>query len=154
MSKRPFDGGVGVGGARKQRIDLSDLKPAGNGGGLAGPGTVNPYTNRQYSSRYYDILSKRRGLPVYEFLDELLTKVKKNQVCEGGWVGWGGWCVEREGGEGRGRRVGLPAFYIGPYRVILEHIVRLQPVATPLKHRPYPSFPPSLPYLPLSPPHR
>lgn len=85
-----------MGGARKQRIDLSDLKPAGagNGGGVTGPGSVNPYTNRQYSSRYYDILSKRRGLPVYEFLDELLTKVKKNQVCGCGlgmgWLGWGG----------------------------------------------------------------
>ena len=28
-------------------------------------------------------LAKRRGLPVYEFLDDLLGKVKKNQV---------GWC--------------------------------------------------------------
>ena len=104
MSKRPFvDGGVGVGGARKQRIDLSDLKPAGatgNGGGITGPGSVNPYTKRQYSARYYDILSKRRGLPVYEFLDELSTKVKKNQVCV--WSGWVGGGREREGGEGAG----------------------------------------------------
>ncbi|GAB5029941.1 pre-mrna-splicing factor atp-dependent rna helicase-like [Nannochloropsis oceanica] len=102
MSKRPFDSGVGMGGARKQRIDLSDLKPAGggNGGGIAGQGTVNPYTNRQYSSRYFDILSKRRGLPVYEFLDELLTKVKKNQV------------IVVEGETGSGKTTQIPQFLV------------------------------------------
>ena len=90
-----FDDGGGApgsaaSGSRKQRIDLSDLKPSGsstsNGGGNGGDTSVNPYTGRKYSSRYYDILAKRKGLPVYEFLDELLTKVKKNQVCIFVWV--------------------------------------------------------------------
>lgn len=62
---------------RKQRIDLSGLSGNGN---APGGGTVNPYTGRPYTSRYYEILAKRRGLPVYQFLDDLLGKVKKNQV--------------------------------------------------------------------------
>lgn len=76
-------GGVGgeMGQTRKQRIDLADLRPGGSGnGGIAPVGGINPYTNRPYSSKYHDILAKRRGLPVYEFLDDLLAKVKKNQV--------------------------------------------------------------------------
>lgn len=63
---------------KRQRLDLSDLMQ--KGGGDAGTGAVNPHTGQPYSRRYYDILAKRRGLPVYEFLDELLGKVKKNQV--------------------------------------------------------------------------
>lgn len=67
---------------KRQRLDLSDLKPAGGGagGGDGGEGGVNPHTGQAYSRRYHEILSKRRGLPVYEFLDDLLGKVKKNQV--------------------------------------------------------------------------
>jgi hypothetical protein len=64
--------------ARKQRIDLSGLN--NTSGGAAAGGGVNPYTARPYSARYYDILKKRTGLPVYEFLDELLKKVKNSQV--------------------------------------------------------------------------
>ncbi len=90
---------------KRQRLDLSDLKPAGagDGGGAGGTGgEVNPHTGQGYSRRYHEILSKRRGLPVYDFLDELLGKVKKNQVssslrscvgCFGGW--W--WCVVVDG---------------------------------------------------------
>lgn len=75
--KRRFDVVDPAAMQRKQRIDLSGLTGGGQG---SGGGTINPYTNRPYSSRYYDILSKRRGLPVYQFLDDLLSKVKKNQV--------------------------------------------------------------------------
>ena len=78
--KRRFDEGppMALGGARKQRIDLSELRGSGPGG--VADSSINPYTFKPYSQRYFEILSKRRGLPVYEFLDELLTKVKKNQV--------------------------------------------------------------------------
>lgn len=148
MSKRPFDSGVGVGGARKQRIDLSDLKPAGaaNGGGIAGPGTINPYTNRQYSSRYFDILSKRRGLPVYEFLDELLAKVKKNQVCM--WLD-----VVRGGRGGKGGGLGgrfLSPFSIGPSPPTIRHFERVPSHNVILRYCIFPS-PSSLP-LPPAPP--
>lgn len=78
--KRRFDQvpDSGFGGAgRKQRLDVSGL-------GITTPAGVkegcNPYTGRPYSARYYEILSKRKKLPVYDFLDELLTDVKKNQV--------------------------------------------------------------------------
>lgn len=70
-----------MGQTRKQRIDLADLRPGvGGNGGIAPVGGINPHTNRPYSSKYHDILAKRRNLPVYEFLDDLLAKVKKNQV--------------------------------------------------------------------------
>lgn len=86
---------------KRQRLDLSDLKPAGAGGGAGGDGGgegVNPHTGQAYSRRYHEILAKRRGLPVYEFLDDLLGKVKKNQVraflCFLGGEGGGCWgCV-------------------------------------------------------------
>jgi hypothetical protein len=80
--KRRFDTMEPVlGGERKQRIDLSGLGGGGGGRGAAGTeGAINPYTLRPYSARYYDILRKRRALPVYQFLDELLGKVKQSQV--------------------------------------------------------------------------
>ena len=37
---------------------------------------MNPYTGNAYSSRYYEILQKRRQLPVYEFKDELIKNVR------------------------------------------------------------------------------
>lgn len=47
--------------------------------------TINTYTNLPYSSKYYEILRKRQILPVYEFKNELIEKVKQNQtiVVEG-----------------------------------------------------------------------
>ncbi|TFJ87523.1 hypothetical protein NSK_000874 [Nannochloropsis salina CCMP1776] len=107
MSKRGFDsgpmGGVGgeMGQTRKQRIDLADLRPGvGGNGGIAPVGGINPHTNRPYSSKYHDILAKRRNLPVYEFLDDLLAKVKKNQV------------VVVEGETGSGKTTQIPQFLV------------------------------------------
>lgn len=42
-----------LGGARKQRIDLTDLHPPqAVATGASGVGNVNPYTKRSYTSRY------------------------------------------------------------------------------------------------------
>ena len=38
--------------------------------------SINPYTGNAYTSRYYEILQKRRQLPVYEFKDELIKNVR------------------------------------------------------------------------------
>ena len=65
---------------RKQRIDLSGMAPAPTSGVGGVGGNVNPYTGQAYSQRYHDILNKRKNLPVYQFLDELLDKIKQNQV--------------------------------------------------------------------------
>eukprot|EP00163_Fabomonas_tropica_P011289 TRINITY_DN2192_c0_g3_i1.p1 TRINITY_DN2192_c0_g3~~TRINITY_DN2192_c0_g3_i1.p1 ORF type:complete len:441 (-),score=88.43 TRINITY_DN2192_c0_g3_i1:1012-2334(-) len=65
---------------RKRKLDISTMS-----GGTAkkrdtGDATVNPWTNKPYSRKYYDILSKRKGLPVWEQKEEFITNVGKNQV--------------------------------------------------------------------------
>lgn len=46
---------------------------------MAGSST-NPWTLKPYSSRYYEILLKRKQLPVYEFKNALEAAVRDNQV--------------------------------------------------------------------------
>lgn len=36
--------------------------------------------NRPYSRKYYEILEKRQKLPVHNFLDDLIEKVKRNSL--------------------------------------------------------------------------
>ena len=42
--------------------------------------SVNPWTFRPYSNKYYEILLKRKLLPVYEFKNALEKAVRDNQV--------------------------------------------------------------------------
>jgi hypothetical protein len=54
---------------RKRKLDVYESAPQGNGGGYgqqtaappAGDSGINPYNGRQYSQRYYQILSTRQG---------------------------------------------------------------------------------------------
>lgn len=41
---------------------------------------VNPWTSNPFSQNYYEILKKRMNLPVYGFKEDLIEKVKNNQV--------------------------------------------------------------------------
>uniref|UniRef100_A0A7S0UT96 RNA helicase n=1 Tax=Polytomella parva TaxID=51329 RepID=A0A7S0UT96_9CHLO len=41
---------------------------------------LNPYTGRTYSNKYYDILEKRKSLPVWQARDEFIELVNNNQV--------------------------------------------------------------------------
>jgi len=41
---------------------------------------TNPYTGRQYSQKYYQILEKRKTLPMTEHKQEFIDLVTKNQV--------------------------------------------------------------------------
>jgi pre-mRNA-splicing factor ATP-dependent RNA helicase DHX15/PRP43 len=70
---------------RKRKIDLSSASEEQNIPSFNENSKVNEWTGLPYSSRYYDILKKRQTLPVYEFRDELLRKVRDNQtvVVEG-----------------------------------------------------------------------
>jgi pre-mRNA-splicing factor ATP-dependent RNA helicase DHX15/PRP43 len=43
-------------------------------------GDVNPWTNQKYSQKYYDILVKRKELPVFEQRDDFLNNLRNNQV--------------------------------------------------------------------------
>jgi hypothetical protein len=42
--------------------------------------TINPHTGRPYSQRYYDILEKRKGLPVWQQRDDFLKIMKSHQT--------------------------------------------------------------------------
>lgn len=61
---------------------------------------TNPWTRRKYSARYYEILEKRKKLPVYEFKDELEEKVRNNQV------------IIVEGETGSGKTTQIPQFLL------------------------------------------
>eukprot|EP00457_Paulinella_chromatophora_P002543 gb/GEZN01002548.1/.p1 GENE.gb/GEZN01002548.1/~~gb/GEZN01002548.1/.p1 ORF type:complete len:723 (-),score=91.14 gb/GEZN01002548.1/:278-2410(-) len=58
----------------KFRVDLGGL---GSTPGQTRTG-VNPYTNKPYSSKYYEILKVRQGLPVYQQKTEFLKQLNKN----------------------------------------------------------------------------
>jgi pre-mRNA-splicing factor ATP-dependent RNA helicase DHX15/PRP43 len=60
----------------------------------------NYWTRRAYSSRYYDILAKRKQLPVYEFKADLEKKVSENQI------------IIIEGETGSGKTTQIPQFLL------------------------------------------
>ena len=41
---------------------------------------MNPWTNRPYSKRYYEILKSRESLPAWEAKKQLLKLLDENQV--------------------------------------------------------------------------
>ena len=40
---------------------------------------VNPLNGQPYSNKYYDILKKRMGLPVWEYKQAFMAALEKNQ---------------------------------------------------------------------------
>ena len=62
--------------------------------------TTNYWTQQPFSSRYYDILAKRKALPVYEFKQELEEKVRDNQI------------IIIEGETGSGKTTQIPQFLL------------------------------------------
>ena len=67
---------------RKIDFDISSTRAVAPeaGSSSSGSSSINPWTQRSYSSKYYEILQKRKQLPVYEFKDALEKAVKENQV--------------------------------------------------------------------------
>lgn len=63
----------------KKRIRLEETTSTSNIANSDGNSNINPYTGQPYSSRYYDILSKRKNLPVWQFKDQFLKMVRENQ---------------------------------------------------------------------------
>jgi len=71
---------------RKRKLDLgtddappSKMKKSGESSAAAAP-TVNPYTGRPFTKQYYDILEKRKVLPVWEQREEFFQLIRSNQV--------------------------------------------------------------------------
>ncbi len=68
---------------RKRKLSLFDVVDDGNATTRAktnGFPALNPYTNKPYSTRYYEILERRRELPVWQQKQEFLDTLAKNQT--------------------------------------------------------------------------
>lgn len=99
---------------RKRRINLDDGNSSKrryveddsgeNDNGI--DDSINPWTGVKYSSKYYSILEKRQKLPVYQFKDELIDTVQKNQF------------VVIEGETGSGKTTQIPQFLVNAGMVI------------------------------------
>ncbi len=63
-------------GDRKRRLDLDSTFE----GSSKRSGTSNPYTGRPYSQKYYDILEKRKTLPIWEYKEKLIELLTTTQV--------------------------------------------------------------------------
>ena len=79
----------------KRKLDVGAADSAAKRGG-----GVNPYTGAPYSQRYYDILSKRTGLPVYEHKEKVIKTVRENQI------------VVLVGETGSGKTTQIPQFMV------------------------------------------
>eukprot|EP00752_Nemacystus_decipiens_P013009 g11509.t1 len=88
---------------RKRKVDITGLgsksTPAEDAAKKRNLG-INPFTGAPYSRKYYDILEKRVKLPVHQFLDDLMEKVKNNQT------------VVVEGETGSGKTTQIPQFLV------------------------------------------
>ncbi|KAL6765945.1 DEAH-box nuclear pre-mRNA splicing factor [Haematococcus lacustris] len=60
---------------RKRKLDVGDTRD-----GRDSAPHVNPYTGRPYSTRYYDILEKRKGLPVWQAKGEFVRMINNHQT--------------------------------------------------------------------------
>lgn len=83
-----------MGTERKRKLSLFDVVdetsvhgtiPKLNGGfggaaPMAGNSLVNTWTGKAYSQRYFEILEKRKALPVWQQKDEFLQVLKNNQT--------------------------------------------------------------------------
>ncbi len=68
---------------RKRKLSLFDVVDDGNATTRTktnGFPALNPYTNKPYSTRYHEILERRRELPVWQQKQEFLDTLAKNQT--------------------------------------------------------------------------
>ena len=66
---------------RKRKLSLFDTPPeAPATSAPAAASGINPYTARPFSQRYYDILEKRKGLPVWQQRDDFIKIMKSHQT--------------------------------------------------------------------------
>ncbi|KAL6078692.1 RNA helicase [Balamuthia mandrillaris] len=84
---------------RKRTLQLDTEDGRKEGGGVEKKG-MNPYNGKPYSRRYYDILEKRKTLPVWEHRESFLEKIQNNQV------------VVLVGETGSGKTTQIPQFII------------------------------------------
>jgi pre-mRNA-splicing factor ATP-dependent RNA helicase DHX15/PRP43 len=90
---------------RKRKLDISGGGEKANpylpsSAASSGESDTNYWTGQPFSARYYDILKKRKQLPVYEFKDHLLEMVRNHQ------------CIIVEGETGSGKTTQIPQFLL------------------------------------------
>ncbi|XP_007219429.2 probable pre-mRNA-splicing factor ATP-dependent RNA helicase DEAH2 [Prunus persica] len=82
------------------------MRKSGGGGGATTidnavvSGVINPWTGMPYSQSYYEILEKRKTLPVWQQKDEFLKALKANQ------------CIILVGETGSGKTTQIPQFVL------------------------------------------
>ena len=84
--------------SRKRKVDISGLE--GGSAPSANGGETNPWTGLPLSSRYYEILQKRKALPVYGFKEKFEDLIMKHQV------------LVVEGETGSGKTTQIPQFLL------------------------------------------
>ncbi|KAL4542646.1 hypothetical protein Ndes2526B_g04600 [Nannochloris sp. 'desiccata'] len=67
---------------RKRKLQIFEDGSAQNNGAVPEDGdqTVNPYTGRPYTKRYYDILAGRKGLPVWQARGDVVKMLASHQT--------------------------------------------------------------------------
>jgi pre-mRNA-splicing factor ATP-dependent RNA helicase DHX15/PRP43 len=71
---------------KRQRLSLFDqpgeaaVSATVDNGNGAGGAVMNKYTGRPFSQRYYDILEKRQGLPVWQQRDDFIKIMNSHQT--------------------------------------------------------------------------
>ena len=90
--KRKLD----ISGLSRNQTDAAESKDDGHYNST----TTNPWTGNPFTSRYREILQKRKQLPVYEFKEQLEKVVQENQV------------VIIEGETGSGKTTQIPQFLL------------------------------------------
>ena len=83
---------------QKRKLDVGDT--SGLMASTASGTGVNPYTNRPYSRRFYEILETRKRLPVWEQKDEFFEMMRKNQT------------MVLVGETGSGKTTQIPSFMV------------------------------------------
>jgi hypothetical protein len=82
--KGEVEGAEAMAGERKRKLSLFDVVDETANGAektkVNGGPVLNPYTNRPYSAKYFEILEKRRTLPVWQQKAEFLNILAKNQT--------------------------------------------------------------------------
>lgn len=80
----------------KRKLDLTNLSATEN---TVADG-INPWTRKPLSAKYYELLKKRKQLPVFEFKADLEAKILANQV------------IIVEGETGSGKTTQIPQFLL------------------------------------------
>lgn len=78
---------------RKLALDVPEPTAKGDEG-------VNPFTGKPYSQKYYQILEKRKQLPIWEQKEEFFAVMDKHQVV----------VLVGETGSGKTTQVRFPSF--------------------------------------------